>query len=717
NSTAILVLMGWNHLKLNQLAAAQENFSRAARLDPGLIEARLGLAYLGVQSGQTQVRVEEIQALLAEDPRNLDYQLAAAAMLRQSGQNRQSAAIFRGMLGRDRYGEVARRNLEQMYGLENLNEEIPADLPPLRRSADLEVHFRAEGQYWQQRNGANWENFYIKGVNLGPAIPGKFVSEPPVLVEDYLRWFEQIASLGANTVRAFTMLPPAFYRALRSHNDRSPRQRLYLLQEVWLAESAGTNLFQSSVETGFQQEIAHALDALHGQGDIPMRPGYSGGLYAVDVSPDVVGLLIGREWEPHLVVAHNQANPLRSSYEGKFVSLEQGNAMEAWLAGMMDYAALYETQKYNHQTPLGVASWPALDPLSHPSEASLAEEYSFRRRLGEALTPPGPGEIIDDNDAVSVNDAGFQKRPELAAGLFASYSVFPYFPDFLYRDPAYLQTRDPGGPNPFLGYLRALKAHYRNMPLLAGAYGISTSLGIARYHPYGWSHGGLTEREQGAALARMTRNLADAGWAGGLITEWQDDWNKSSWLTRPLSIPFERQPLWSNKLDPDQSLGLWTYDPSGEAQFWSSFAGWNQVRPLYLKDRGPIRSLSDGWDTERTLRSLAVASDESFVYVRLQVGSVRADRNNLPDLRQAQYFIGISTAPGRFGSRVQPGLVPQVRSEQGANFLLHLGPSGARLLVASNYNPREVRPISGLPSNVALSYRIPFRPELDEWSG
>ncbi|MBF8304959.1 MAG: hypothetical protein HW398_147, partial [Acidobacteria bacterium] len=140
NSTAILVLMGWNQLKLNQLAAAQENFSRAVRLDPGLTEARLGLAYLGVQSGQTQVRVEEIQALLAQDPRNRDYQLAAAAMLRQAGQNRQAAAIFRGMLGQDRYGEVARRNLEQ------------------------------------------------------------------------------IGALGANTVRAFTILPPAFYRALRRHN-------------------------------------------------------------------------------------------------------------------------------------------------------------------------------------------------------------------------------------------------------------------------------------------------------------------------------------------------------------------------------------------------------------------------------------------------------------------------------------------------------------------
>ena len=49
--------------------------------------------------------------------------------------------------------------------------------------------------------------------------------------------------------------------------------------------------------------------------------------------------------------------------------------------------------------------------------------------------------------------------------------------------------------------------------------------------------------------------------------------------------------------------------------------------------------------------------------------------------------------------------------------MLHLGRQGARLLIASNYNPREVRAISGLTANVALSFRIPFRPELEEWSG
>jgi len=271
NSTAILVLMGWNQLKLRRYDAARENFGRAARLDPDLVEAKLGLAYLGIESGQTPVRLEDIRTLLEQEPRNRDYQLAAATMLRQAGQNREAAAIFRQMLGRDRYGELARQNLEGMYGIEKLQEEIPAGLPALNRPAQLQVNFRASPQYLQRRNGTAWENFYVRGVNLGPATPGSFASDAPTFVEGYLPWLDAIAGLGANTVRAYTILPPAFYRALRRHNETAGKPRLYLLQEVWLADSPETNLFSPGIEAESRREIAQAIDLIHGQGDLPLQ--------------------------------------------------------------------------------------------------------------------------------------------------------------------------------------------------------------------------------------------------------------------------------------------------------------------------------------------------------------------------------------------------------------------------------------------------------------
>ena len=52
NSTAILVMMGWNHLKLGQYDKARENFSRAARLDSDLVEAKLGLVFVSLEMGE-----------------------------------------------------------------------------------------------------------------------------------------------------------------------------------------------------------------------------------------------------------------------------------------------------------------------------------------------------------------------------------------------------------------------------------------------------------------------------------------------------------------------------------------------------------------------------------------------------------------------------------------------------------------------------------------
>jgi len=56
NSTDILVLIGWNELKLGRLNEAQANFSRAARLNPTLVEARLGLDYVALERGAAKPR-------------------------------------------------------------------------------------------------------------------------------------------------------------------------------------------------------------------------------------------------------------------------------------------------------------------------------------------------------------------------------------------------------------------------------------------------------------------------------------------------------------------------------------------------------------------------------------------------------------------------------------------------------------------------------------
>ncbi|OFV98676.1 MAG: hypothetical protein A3F68_03660 [Acidobacteria bacterium RIFCSPLOWO2_12_FULL_54_10] len=715
NNTDIIVLMAWNQLKLGRSSEAKDSFSRALRLDPELVEAKLGMAYVAIDEGTGDSQLRNILTLLTEQPNNRDFQLAAASALRQAGKNKDASPLFLNLADDRRYQDTAIRNLQEMYGIADMA-QIPESFPSAEISRERSVLFRTNGGYFERRNGNSWAKTYVAGVNINPALPGHLLSDPPMQSEEYMQWLREIASLGTNTVRVYTILPPAFYQAFKRHNETAGQPKLYLIQEIWLDETEGQDLFALNKQS--QQEIAYAIDLIHGQGDIPMRLGHANGLYIVDISEYVLGLLIGRELEPHLVVANNQFNENRTSYAGKYISLEQGNATEVWLTGLMDYAAQYESDRYNQQRPVGVVNWPGLDPLTHPTEATLEEEFAIRRSRGErGLELPDPS-LIDDLDAVSIDETRMQVNEQFAAGIFTSYSVFPYYPDFIYREASYQSARDSEGPNPYFGYLRAIKNHYKNMTILVGDYGMSTSMGVARFHPLGWNHGGLTEQEQGTLLARMTENIAEAGFAGGVIKEWHNQWYKPNWLTKPLEIPEERSALWNNKLNADEGFGLQTFNAQQDSSHFTGVRGWSTTTPIYEKTTPAALAMNDEWDAERTLRSLSVASDTTYLYLRLEVGNLRRRPNNAPDLEKANYFIGISTSAGQFGSRTLPGLVPQVRAPGGASFLIHLESGGnARLLVAANYNHREVRASVDLPVESQLGYRIPFRPSIEEWSG
>ena len=50
-------------------------------------------------------------------------------------------------------------------------------------------------------------------------------------------------------------------------------------------------------------------------------------------------------------------------------------------------AVAHETEYYRRQHPVGFASWPTLDPLHHPTEATAAEEaLEEARQLGAAYS-------------------------------------------------------------------------------------------------------------------------------------------------------------------------------------------------------------------------------------------------------------------------------------------------------------------------------------------
>jgi len=393
----------------------------------------------------------------------------------------------------------------------------PAPTPKARKNPPP---FRAEkARFW-----IGEKPFQVRGVNLGVALPGRFPAEFPGEEALYRAWLELLSAMGANAIRTYTLLPPAFYRALLGHNRLHKDRPLYLFQGVWteLPEEEGYEDWEGPFLEKFLLEGREVLDALHGNLSRPPRPGHAHGDYTADVSPWVMGLLVGREFEPYSVEAYNRRHPGRT-YRGRFLEASpKASPFEAYLAEVLDRLATYEQEAYGTLRPMGFVNWPTLDPLRWESEASHPEEYVIRRARGEKVEPPRPGPLHEE-DTVTLDPTHLRPVPGSPVSLFAAYHVYPYYPDFLVNE------RDLA-PNRYRNYLARLKAHHGEMPLLIAEFGLPSSRGIAHFHPEGLHHGGHSESEQAEKVLTLWQDIASLDLAGGMVFALMDEWFKRNWL-------------------------------------------------------------------------------------------------------------------------------------------------------------------------------------------
>ncbi|MEG0354949.1 MAG: hypothetical protein RR621_04760, partial [Lachnospiraceae bacterium] len=82
-------------------------------------------------------------------------------------------------------------------------------------------------------SGDGMQPFEIRGVDMGAGIPGHFATDYAIDKDTYLRWFQQIQDMGANTVRVYTILQDDFYEAVweYNHNNDNP---LYFIHGLWV---------------------------------------------------------------------------------------------------------------------------------------------------------------------------------------------------------------------------------------------------------------------------------------------------------------------------------------------------------------------------------------------------------------------------------------------------------------------------------------------------
>lgn len=446
----------------------------------------------------------------------------------------------------------------------------------------LNYNARVQGQSFEVLKDGKWEPIVFKGVNIGMGKPGAFPGEAAITEEEYYQWFQQIAEMNANTIRIYTLHPPGFYRALGKYNEKHPDKPLYILHGVWINEEGladSLDAYNEETLKDFQLEMKRMVDVIHGNMYVEPKVGHASGLYDVDVSKYVIGWVLGIEWYPHMVVGTNEKHATIGQYNGTYFETKNATPFEHWLAEQMDLITVYEKDKYNWLRPMSFTNWVTTDLLKHPSEPS------------------------EDEDLVGVNPNVIYTKGEMQSpGQFASYHVYPYYPDFFNFDKDYLNYVDfRGHKNSYAGYLKELHEAHR-MPVLIAEFGIPASRGKTHENVYGWNQGQMSEQAQGETLQHLFEDIMHEGLLGGLVFTWQDEWFKRTWNTMDYDDP-NRRPFWSNAQTNEQQFGLLSFDRlkvkvDGDTEEWKG---------TQLYDTTP----SDSTD-------FAVDYDEKYLYLKIK---------------------------------------------------------------------------------------------------
>ena len=684
---------GWAAYRTNDMTTAAAAFKQALSLCPNELGALTGAGYVAMRQGQLPQARSFFALAVARDSTSYDALAGAGMAAYRAGDQTSARRSFERLL------RIAPNDSTARDYLTRLGVIAPTVVLSQRtRPAVTSIAARVGKRVMEVRAPSGvWTPTWIKAVNLGAALPGKFPSEFPPNDSTYERWIALMAQMGANTVRVYTIHPPHFYSALRKWNLAHSDHPLWLVHGVWTEPPPGKKeeKYDDPQWLGqFRREMQHVVSLVHGDVVIPPLPGHASGTYNADVSEWTIGYIIGREWEPYSVVAYNQLQPRKSSYSGKFITMSGGNALETWLAEQCDFLVSFEMDRYNAQRPIAYSNWPTLDPLSHPTETGKQQEIKLLKARGEQIVEM-PKEY--DNDAIGLDALKMHATRAFSAGIFASYHAYPYYPEFMVVDPGYLKAAAPDGASNYFGYLRELISHYGDMPVVISEYGVPSSRGRAHVQPQGWNHGGLSEADQAHIDARLTRDIYAAGAAGAGLFALIDEWFKKNWLVIEFENPLDRKRMWLNPLDAEENYGVLAMRAGAKGAspvIDGDTADWRGRPPLYSAP-APVAA------APLRLKSFRVAQDEAYVYLRLDVGKI--------DWTRAHYQIGIDTYRRDLGDTRLPNT--SSRSPVGLEFVIDLaGPAASQVFVDHPYNLyKPVRIPGSKPSAVQYVNNVPFK--------
>lgn len=480
----------------------------------------------------------------------------------------------------------------------------------------------------------NYTPIEIQGVGLTASMPGNYASAFAPDKGDYLRWLGDIGDMGANTVEIYCIMDDDFYNALYEYNT-SNEEPLYLIQGIQVTDAANYGA-KSAYDDDFLGELLRnglaCVDVIHGRKINPL----GGYVYLCDVSPWVIGYLVGYEWDADTVAYTDHQTVHNGIYQGTYFSTcEEATAFEAMLAKVMDRMISYETDKYHTQRTISFMNAPNTDFLEY--EEMYAEQLSKYAWIDAE-------HILPEKDIYS--------------GYFASYRTYDFCEDFT----EYLSVEAKGKlvsnlaqvdrSHVYGGYLDLLSA-YHTMPVLLAGYGFSTARGTVKEEP-------LTEWEQGERLIEVWQDAKEAKLVGVCISTWQDQWERKSWNTA-FSISPETNLYWHDLQTDGQNYGLMAFWPGED--------------PVCLLDGDASEWINDTPALEADGMSLYARSDQEALYLLIEGEDVGEGVPLYVPFDMTDQLGSTSCAS------------PEVSFDRAADFLLCLaGKDNTRILVQERYD-------------------------------
>ncbi len=392
--------------------------------------------------------------------------------------------------------------------------------------------------------GNGFEKFEIKGVDLGAGIPGHFATDYAISKETYKKWFKQIQEMGANTIRVYTILHDDFYEAVYEYNKDNDNP-IYIIHGLWVndyAQLSSIDAYDDEFLGNMLKDSKILIDVIHGNKKISFNKQYGNGTYTKDISKWVIGYILGVEWEDVTVAYTDNLQTDKKGYQGEYMyTTDDATPFESMLAQVGDKLIKYETKRYKTQKLVAFSNWPTTDPFEY---SDYVKKYFSK--------------------IVEVDVEHIKTTDNVISGQFASYHIYPYYPDYLkYEDDVEKYKQADGTINTYLEYLKKINAHH-SIPVVITEFGVPTSRGMTQKDQYtNRNQGGMSEQQQGEAIIKSYNDIKESGCAGSVIFTWQDEWFKRTWNTMH-AIDLTKTAYWSDYQTNEQYFGLLSFDPGKE---------------------------------------------------------------------------------------------------------------------------------------------------------